>query len=234
MLFRSRNSVEPPPGLTAVWPIKDDGTEGFWQLSPTGLTSARAQGTVRVGGFNKKTGQWRIQYMKARKAKAVADGLVATLGKDKNGVVILDLQNSALAAESTPRTVWYKSSHDASASGAGLLNRILPGHKFPFPKSLYAVEDSIRFFVAGKPDAVILDFFAGSGTTAHAVMRLNKQDGGRRLSISVTNNEVSADEQAALRRLGLRPGDPDWERLGIYEQITEPDRKSTRLNSSHT
>ena len=221
-LSADRHAVEPPPGLTAVWPIKDDGTEGFWQLSPAGLGSARAQGTVRVGSFNEKTGEWRIQYMKAKKAKAVADGLVATLGKDEHGVVILDLQNSALATESTPRTVWNKSSHDASASGAGLLNKVLPGRKFPYPKSLFAVEDSLRFFVAEKPLAVVIDFFAGSGTTAHAVMRLNKQDGGRRMSISVTNNEVSADEQAALRNKGLRPGDPDWDRWGICEYITNP------------
>jgi adenine-specific DNA-methyltransferase len=221
-LSANRSRVKPPTGLTAVWPIKDDGTEGFWQLSPSGLESARAKGTVRVGSFNEKTGEWRIQYMKAKKAKAVADGLVATLGKDEHGVVILDLQNSALAAESTPRTVWNKLSHDASASGAGLLNKIIPGRKFPFPKSLFAVEDSLRFFVAAKPHAVVIDFFAGSGTTAHAVMRLNKQDGGRRVSISVTNNEVSADEQTALREKELRPGDTEWERRGISEYITKP------------
>ena len=53
-------------------------------------------------------------------------------------------------------------------------------------------------------------------------MRLNKQDGGRRVSISVTNNEVSADEQKGLREQGLRPGDPDWEQWGICEYITKP------------
>lgn len=217
-----RSTVTVPPGLVAVWPIKDDLTEGFWQLGPEGLARARERGTVRVGTFNAKTGQWRIQYMKAQKAKAVGDGTVATLGKDENGVVILDLANSQLSALSTPRTVWYKASHDASTGGAGLLNRILPGRKFPFAKSLYAVEDALRFFVGEKREAVILDFFSGSGTTAHAVMRLNQQDGGERRSILITNNEVSAEEQRVLRRSGLRPGDPDWEKLGICEFITKP------------
>ena len=50
----------------------------------------------------------------------------------------------------------------------------------------------------------------------------SRQDGGRRQSISVTNNEVSADEQQSLRKQGLRPGDPDWERLGICDYITKP------------
>lgn len=118
--------------------------------------------------------------------------------------------------------MWLMASHDASAFGTALLSRFLPSRKFPFPKSLYAVEDALRFFVQDKPNAVILDFFSGSGTTAHAVMRLNRQDGGRRQCISVTNNEVSADEQRALRRQGLRAGDAEWEALGICDYITKP------------
>lgn len=53
-------------------------------------------------------------------------------------------------------------------------------------------------------------------------MRLNRQDGGRRQCISVTNNEVAADEQVSLIKRGLRPGDPEWEQLGICESITKP------------
>ena len=55
-------------------------------------------------------------------------------------------------------------------------------------------------------DAVVLDFFAGTGTTAHAVMRLNLLDKGCRQCICITNNEVSADEEEELRGQGLRPG----------------------------
>ena len=98
----------------------------------------------------------------------------------------------------------------------------MPGRKFPFPKSLYAVEDCLRFFIASKPDAVVLDFFAGSGTTMHAVARLNHQDGGRRQSICVTNNEVSAQEVETLREQGYQPGSPEWDHLGICEYITKP------------
>jgi adenine-specific DNA-methyltransferase len=53
-------------------------------------------------------------------------------------------------------------------------------------------------------------------------MRLNKQDGGSRQCISVTNNEVAADEQKTLRNRGLRPGDPEWEKYGICDYITKP------------
>ena len=99
---------------------------------------------------------------------------------------------------------------------------MIPERKFPFPKSLYAVEDCLRFFVVQNPMAIILDFFSGSGTTAHAVMRLNRQDGGQRQCISITNNEVGADEQATLRKKGLRPGDAAWEKHGICDFITKP------------
>ena len=115
-----------------------------------------------------------------------------------------------------------KRRYSATEHGSTLLRRFIPKRKFPFPKSLYAVEDALRFYVGHKPNALIVDFFAGSGTTAHAVMRLNKQDNGRRKCILVTNNEVSADEQAGLRQQRLRPGDPDWEAMGICEYIMKP------------
>src|ERR1019366_8269663 len=121
-----------------------------------------------------------------------------------------------------PRSVWNQVAHDAGSHGTSLLQRLIPGRKFPFPKSLYAVEDALRFFVQRKPNALILDFFGGSGTTTHAVARLNKQDGGTRRSILVTNNEVSADEAQELQRKGLEPRDAEWESLGICEHITWP------------
>ena len=80
----------------------------------------------------------------------------------------------------------------------------------------------LRVFVSENPSAIVLDFFAGSGTTMHAVMRLNRQDGGSRKCILVTNNEVAADEQVAFRKSGLRPGDSDWEKWGICDYITKP------------
>ena len=72
------------------------------------------------------------------------------------------------------------------------------------------------------PDALILDFFAGSGTTAHAVMRLNHQDGGRRRTISVTNNEISDKEEMEFTKSKHRKGDPEWESKGICRYITIP------------
>jgi adenine-specific DNA-methyltransferase len=132
-----------------------------------------------------------------------------------------------------PGSQWNIRSHDASANGVVLNRALIPNRKFPFPKSLYAVEDALRFFVASRPNAIVVDFFAGSGTAAHAVMRLNRQDGGRRQCICITNNEVAADEQKALRAQGLRPGDSDWEQWGICDYITKPRIEAAITGKTH-
>ncbi len=106
---------------------------------------------------------------------------------------------------------------------------MLPDRRFPFPKSVYAVRDALRFFVDAKPDALILDFFAGSGTTLNAVNLLNAADSGRRRCILITNNEVSGDEADALRGQGLNPGEAEWDANGICRQVTWPRSKYTIL-----
>ena len=102
-----------------------------------------------------------------------------------------------------------------------MLNAII-GSRFKFPKSIYAVHDTLRFFVADKPNALIVDFFAGSGTTLHAVNLLNKEDGGHRRCIMVTNNEVGINEAKELRKKGLQPGDTEWEKYGIARYVCWP------------
>ena len=78
------------------------------------------------------------------------------------------------------------------------------------------------YFESKKPNALIVDFFAGSGTTLHAVNLLNAEDGGHRRCIVVTNNEVSADEEKALKKQGYKPTDAEWQRLGIARYVTWP------------
>ena len=99
------------------------------------------------------------------------------------------------------KTVWWNPKHDAGTHGTGLIHKMLERRNvFPFAKSLYAVRDTLMAVVRDRPDALILDFFAGSGTTLHATALINAQDGGRRQCIVVSNNEVSAKTAAALRK----------------------------------
>ncbi|MFI9614551.1 site-specific DNA-methyltransferase [Streptomyces sp. NPDC052023] len=209
------------PGTVAVWPLAKDGREQRWRFSATKMREYFAAGTARLGRRDPETGLRPITYLQPGTIKNIANGTFKVTGKSPEGALELALTEGAMK-DVTPRSVWNQTSHFARDHGTNLVKSLLGEKRFEFPKSLYAVEDSLRFVVADKPDAVIVDFFAGSGTTAHAVMRLNKQDGGRRQSISVTNNEVSAEEQTRLRSRGLRPGDPEWEALGICDYVTKP------------
>ena len=89
---------------------------------------------------------------------------------------------------------------------------------FDFPKPHSLIEYLINFLC--DKDSLILDFFAGSGTTLHAVNLLNAEDGGRRRCILVTNNEVSEAEAKRLTAAGLTPADDAWQELGIARHVT--------------
>ena len=102
--------------------------------------------------------------------------------------------------EKRRKSVWTNPKYDGSTYGTELLTSIIGQNNFPFPKSIYAVKDCIEACTY-KKDAIILDFFAGSGTTGHAVLELNKEDGGTRQFILVTNNENGICEQISYPRL---------------------------------
>ena len=87
--------------------------------------------------------------------------------------------------EGTMRSVWANARYDSSEYGTKLLDKLFGGAPFTFPKSLYAVLDCIKAATKEDKNAIIMDFFSGSATTAHAVMQLNAEDGGRRKSIMV-------------------------------------------------
>ena len=112
---------------------------------------------------------------------AIADNIVA---KKEDGKVII---YEKLREDQVIKTHWIKKEYHAYHFGTKLLESILGSKKFDFPKSLYLVMDILR--LTSKKDAVILDFFAGSGTTGHAVLELNNEDDGNRQFILCTNNE---------------------------------------------
>ena len=78
------------------------------------------------------------------------------------------------------------------------------------------------FEMMASSEATILDFFAGSGSTADAVFQLNASDGGSRRCILVTNNEVSAVDAKRLRAAGVEPGEELWEAAGVFRHVTAP------------
>lgn len=206
----SDNTVE-------IWPIKNSGEEGRWQLQADTVLKRVAEGTVRAS--KKSDSEWIIQYLNEGALKEIGDGSIVVTGRDKNGVLMVERNDSKNVAA---KSVWNRTSHDATAYGTNLISKILVQSRFSFPKSLYAVHDTINFTVSNKPNALIVDFFAGSGTTMHAVNLLNTEDGGHRRCIMVTNNEVSDAEAKEMSKRGLKPGDEEWEKLGIARYVTWP------------
>ena len=204
-----------PDGMLPIWPIHKDGREGCWGYSREHLLEIQKQGYVKLGAL--RGDKLRVMYLTSGIQKRVEEGKYEIIGKNEDGSLISNSEYRSLVAS----TQWNIASHNASRNGAELLKKII-GNRFMFPKSLYAVHDCLRFFVANKKDALIIDFFAGSGTTLNAVNLLNAEDNGHRRCIMVTNNEVSEEEARMLKKQGLRSGDEEWERLGIAHYVTWP------------
>ena len=218
-----RNTVEPIAGARTIWPIRTNGDEGRWNIGVKRLEEAYKKGYVRLGKFSDIS--MAISYLKMGEQSKIENGIFRVIGKRDDGSVVVDEEE--YTAKFTPGTQWWIPSHDATQLGTKILNAIIGSGKFEFPKSLYAVHDAIRFFTAEKPDALIVDFFAGSGTTLHAVNLLNAEDGGNRRCIMVTNNEVSEEEETRLKQLGHHPGDVEWDSLGIAQYVNWPRTKGS-------
>jgi len=222
---KGESSVPIPKRTIAVWPPTKDGQQYSWSTVPETLRAIHAKGGFKIGRINHEKRSYPFYYLSSGSFEKISKGEIVVTSRGSSNELIVEFAEGLKSA--APRSVWNRVAHDAGSHGTGLLQQIIPGGKFPFPKSVYAVRDAIRFFVANKPDALVVDFFAGSGTTLNAVNLLNASDGGQRRCILVTNNEVSAEEAESLRARGLQPGDADWEALGICRSVTWPRSKFT-------
>jgi adenine-specific DNA-methyltransferase len=190
-------STEPVNGLVPVYPVDSKGRQRVWRYGRATMTRLIETGQIRVTRFDPARSTYSLYHFAPVDAEQ--------------------------AERRRPRTVWWNSAHDAGAHGSSLVNNFLGSHaQFAFPKSLYAVADTMRLVTENRPDALILDFFGGSGTTLHATMLLNAEDGGGRRCILVTNNEVRAETAAALNKQGFFRGDPEFEAAGVFESATRP------------
>lgn len=207
------------PGLKILWPLRPDGTEATWRMQPDSLKDKMKKGLVRIGAYDKKTDRYAILYLADVQEERIEKGDILVTGRRDDGSIIVEYKNTK---KSIPTTVWGGALFSASEYGSKIITKIFGDKRFSFPKSFYATKLTIAPFVTNKHNALIVDFFAGSGTTLHAVNLLNAEDDGHRRCIMVTNNEVSDDEAKELAKQGYHPGDPEWEKLGIAHYVTWP------------
>ena len=132
------------------------------------------------------------------RTKAIIDELLVK--KTKQGYELY--RKKYLNSEgSLPRTWWDKPQYSARDNGTRTLTNLFgPTKVFDFPKAPEAVKDSL---VAAnlKKDGIVLDFFAGSGTTAQATLELNEKDKGTRKFILCTNNENNICRDVTYERI---------------------------------
>lgn len=213
-------------GYNCFYPIliKDGEVVGFGAVvdkneHPDGPNVPLSDGVIAVFPID-GDGEERKWLFARDSVETVRSELVVKYDKRKGLYSIIRVKNQI-----NYKTIWTDKSYNAKMYGTMLLGGILPGRKFPFPKSVYAVLECLKTNVRNNPNALIIDFFAGSGTTLHAVNLLNAEDGGHRRCIMVTNNEVSVEEAKSLALAGFQPGDDEWEKLGIARYVNWPRSK---------
>ena len=150
------------PGV--AWPIRRNGSYATWQVGPNRLKELLSLGYVKLGSYDKKRRTWTILYLGKKAREQIEAGVIRIVGRDiERGFVEIEF---AEAQDRTPKTVWHRRLHDSGVYGSSLLKAILGSSAgFAFPKSIYATLDAVAAVVRNRSDAMIVDFFAGSGTT---------------------------------------------------------------------
>ena len=158
-----------------------------------------------------------------------------TVRQDRSGKLGIYMK-SRMRAGTLPPTIWSDTRYSATDYGTNLLTNIMGvSTLFSFPKSVYTVGDCLRVSNL-ETDEYALDFFAGSGTTGHAVINLNREDGGRRKFILVEMAQYF--DTVLLPRIKKVTFTPEWKdgkpkRMATQEEAERSPRivKVIRLES---
>ncbi len=190
--------------------VKDGKIIGFGLVSrddfhPKSINIKRKDGIIEIYPIDPQGVERKWRFAR-QTVESIAKELVVKHIKARNVYDVVRVKNWF-----NYKTVWTDSKYSANNHGTQLLNKIIKSGSFSYPKSLYAVADCISAASHGKEDVIVLDFFAGSGTTGHAVLELNK-DGGHRRFILCTNNENNIATDVCYPRVakvikGYKPKD---------------------------
>jgi adenine-specific DNA-methyltransferase len=181
--------------------VKDGVVTGFGSVAhddfhPTSTNEVAPDGTFAVWPIDVKGVERKWRYARQSVEEIRGQLLARETGRGRSRRWDVFIRKDA----GPYRTIWSGPQFDASTYGSQLLGAF--GIDFDFPKSLYTMREVLAATTANRPEALILDYFAGSGTTLHATMQLNAEDGGRRRCFLVTNNEVKAHTATKLNRSG--------------------------------
>ena len=175
---------EAPEGTTAVWPVTSKGDPCVWRLIPQRLLSDWEKGYIKVVPINNPNtiNRYTIQYLSGGIIDKIINGEFEVEYSSNKDVPTIEVLNYSTAGAKIPTILTNKLYY--TARGGDEVRSIF-GTKsaFPYPKPEKLIEDILHYI--SSDNEIILDSFAGSGTTAHAVLNLNKQDGGNRKFIMI-------------------------------------------------
>lgn len=144
---------------------------------PSGVNEILPDGRILVWPIDVKGREKKWRYAR-QSVEQIRDNLKVKTIRDKYEIYFVK-------DVATVKTIWYDAKFDASEYGTKLLQQMFGSKQvdFSFPKSIYTLMETI--YIATETESLILDYFAGSGTTGHAVINLNREDGGKRKFILV-------------------------------------------------
>ncbi|MDE5771717.1 MAG: site-specific DNA-methyltransferase [Ruminococcus sp.] len=177
---------EAPDGTSALWPVSSKGAECVWRLIPTRLKHDWEKGYIKITENRSKVNpnKYSVQYLPEGVISKIENGELEVVGKEE-GMPTLILGENRTVGSDIP-TIWTEKEFFTN-KGSTALKNLFGDKRFSYPKPLELILEILR--AVSKSDSIILDFFAGSGTTAQAILELNQQDGGNRKFILCTNNE---------------------------------------------
>ncbi len=171
---------EAPSGTVAIWPVTRKGSPCVWRLIPSRLVSDWKKGYIKIAPQNpgKTQNIFTIQYLSDGIIKKIESGeLEAHRASEDERIPTLEVENYKTAG-ATIQTIWTDKAFYTTNGGNEMADILGSKKAFSYPKPLAIVFEIIQRTTSN--DFTILDFFAGSGTTGHAVMKLNDEDGGNR------------------------------------------------------
>ena len=189
---------EAPDGTVALWPISSKGAECVWRLIPSRLKRDWEKGYIKVGKNKSKANpnEFSVQYLPEGVIQKVESGELEVVGKEPDAPTLVFGKNKTVGSEIP--TIWTEKDFYTTKGTSGAKD-IFGDKRFSYPKPLELITEVLR--AISKNDSIVLDFFAGSGTTGHAVIELNAEQHSNRCFILCTNNEGGICENVTYPRI---------------------------------